>query len=171
MRYVDLVLRLSIMIKSYSWLAYAWQKSWYTVSFLTFFSIRLLQTLIPLDFKRAGQILDDDLYDRLVKRMREGVTVVVLMDCCHSGTALDLPYEINATQSKMSFNQGFDIGRFEQAALCCMCLFYLSQILLDWFSCVLFLRAWTFFWAQWCSTDNAVLMAPSFQLFPAPMKK
>jgi len=89
------------------------------------------ETLIPLDFKRAGQILDDDLYERLVKRMREGVTVVVLMDCCHSGTALDLPYEINATQSKMSFNQGFDIGRFEQAALCCMCLFYLSQILLD----------------------------------------
>jgi hypothetical protein len=36
--------------------------------------------------------------------MPAGVNVTVLMDCCHSGTALDLPYEINATQSKVRGN-------------------------------------------------------------------
>ena len=90
------------------------------------------QTLIPLDFKRAGQILDDDLYKRLVTRMSKGVTVVVLMDCCHSGTALDLPYEINATQSKMSYNQGFNTGLLDNATSvigCCLCLFYLMEML------------------------------------------
>ncbi len=94
------------------------------------FSCTLVQTLIPLDFKRAGQILDDDLYKRLVLRMSKDVTVVVLMDCCHSGTALDLPYEINATQSKMQFNNGFDMGMLGGAAdafTCCLC----AMLLLD----------------------------------------
>jgi len=90
------------------------------------------ETLIPLDFKRAGQILDDDLYKRLVTKIAKGVTVVVLMDSCHSGTALDLPYEINATQSKMSLNQGFNSGLLDNATSvigCCMCAFYLFQML------------------------------------------
>ena len=80
--------------------------------------------MIPLDFQRAGQIIDDDIYKRLVTQMPANVTVVVLMDCCHSGTALDLPYEINATQSKMSLNQGFNMGLLDNAALvagCCLC--------------------------------------------------
>lgn len=92
------------------------------------------QTLIPLDFKRAGQILDDDLYKRLVLRMSKDVTVVVLMDCCHSGTALDLPYEINATQSKMTLNNGFNtglLGGAAEAAMCCMCAMMLLGDLLD----------------------------------------
>jgi len=90
------------------------------------------ETLIPLDFKRAGQILDDDLYKRLVTKIAKGVTVVVLMDSCHSGTALDLPYEINATQSKMSLNQGFNSGLLDNATSvigCCLCTFYLFQLL------------------------------------------
>jgi len=92
------------------------------------------ETLIPLDFKRAGQILDDDLYKRIVKRMAAGVTVVVLMDSCHSGTALDLPYEINATQSKMRLNQGFNMGLLDNASSvigCCFCAMYLFQLLGD----------------------------------------
>jgi metacaspase-1 len=83
------------------------------------------QTLIPVDFQKAGQIVDDDLYKHLVKSMPAGVTVTVLMDCCHSGSALDLPYEINATQSKMSYNQGFNAGLLDdpvQMACCAICL-------------------------------------------------
>lgn len=90
------------------------------------------ETLIPLDFKRAGHILDDDLYKRLVTKMAKGVNVCVLMDCCHSGTALDLPYEINATQSKMSLNQGFDLGMLDNATSligCCLCAAYLFEML------------------------------------------
>jgi hypothetical protein len=83
------------------------------------------ETLIPLDFKNSGQILDDDIYKRLVTQMPANVTVVVLMDSCHSGTALDLPYEINATQSKMTLNQGFNMGLLDNNAAivagCCLC--------------------------------------------------
>lgn len=89
------------------------------------------ETLIPLDFKRAGQIIDDDLYERLVKKMPAGVTVVVLMDCCHSGTALDLPYEINATQSKMHLNQGFNMGLLGDPLMAACCIFYVLSCLGD----------------------------------------
>jgi hypothetical protein len=45
------------------------------------------------------------------------------MDCCHSGTVLDLPYRFNADDSKMSLNQHslthllgkMDVG----TAVCC----------------------------------------------------
>jgi hypothetical protein len=42
------------------------------------------ETLIPVDFKTAGQIIDDDVLEILVKPMRAGVHCTVLMDCCHS---------------------------------------------------------------------------------------
>lgn len=83
------------------------------------------ETLIPVDFQSAGQIIDDELYERLVTKMPAGVTVVVLMDCCHSGTALDLPYQINATQSQMSLSEGFNFSLLDNAAGvigCCLCL-------------------------------------------------
>ena len=41
------------------------------------------ETLIPVDFQKAGQIRDDDLLKILVHPMREGVTMTCLMDCCH----------------------------------------------------------------------------------------
>ncbi|KAJ3394664.1 Ca(2+)-dependent cysteine protease [Lobulomyces angularis] len=49
-------------------------------------------TLVPLDFQENGQIVDDDLNDLLVKSLPEGAKLTVFMDCCHSGTILDLPY-------------------------------------------------------------------------------
>lgn len=51
------------------------------------------ETLIPVDFESAGQIRDDDLSKYLVRAMPEGVLLVSLMDCCHSGSVLDLPYK------------------------------------------------------------------------------
>lgn len=37
------------------------------------------QTLIPVDFKNAGQIVDDDIYKDLVVPMKAGVNVTVLV--------------------------------------------------------------------------------------------
>lgn len=69
------------------------------------------ETLIPLDFQRNGQIRDDDLLAHLVKPMAAGVTMTCLMDCCHSGTVLDLPYRFVADGDhvEMERNEGFDI--------------------------------------------------------------
>merc|ERR1711862_592252 len=44
----------------------------------------------------GGQILDDELYEHLVCAMPPGSTLTCLMDCCHSGTVLDLPYNFVA---------------------------------------------------------------------------
>lgn len=68
------------------------------------------ETLIPVDFNRTGQIVDDDILKILVKPMKAGVNVTVLMDCCHSGTVLDLPYRFSADDSKMHIDQGFNMN-------------------------------------------------------------
>jgi hypothetical protein len=44
------------------------------------------ESIIPVDFQTAGQIVDDDILKTLVKPMAEGVHCTILMDCCHSGT-------------------------------------------------------------------------------------
>ena len=43
--------------------------------------------------------VDDELNERLVKPLLPGVTLHALMDCCHSGTVLDLPYRCKADMS------------------------------------------------------------------------
>jgi len=68
------------------------------------------ETLIPLDYASSGQIRDDDLLQKLVKPMKDGVFVTSIMDCCHSGTVLDLPYNFRAdgVQNGLEENPGFD---------------------------------------------------------------
>jgi len=53
------------------------------------------ETLVPLDHSRAGQISDDVLWGSLVYALPEGARLTALMDMCHSGTGLDLPYDYN----------------------------------------------------------------------------
>jgi len=50
------------------------------------------EALVPVDFNEVGLLMDDDLFDILIEPLPEGVHMVSLMDCCHSGTILDLPY-------------------------------------------------------------------------------
>lgn len=70
------------------------------------------ETLIPVDFQRRGQIRDDDLLKYLVKPMSEGVLMTCLMDCCHSGTVLDLPYNFigDGEHFEMERNGNFDMS-------------------------------------------------------------
>ena len=62
---------------------------------------------------RRGQIRDDDLLKNLVLPMKKGVFVTSVMDCCHSGTVLDLPYNFKADGEHDSMeeeaNYDFDV--------------------------------------------------------------
>ena len=53
------------------------------------------ETLCPCDYDTAGQIVDDDVHEALVKGIPEGVRLTAIMDCCHSQSILDLPYTYN----------------------------------------------------------------------------
>ena len=69
------------------------------------------ESIIPVDFQDNGQIIDDDILDIFVKRMKGGVTCTVVMDCCHSGSVLDLPYYYSANDKggmKMEKKFAFD---------------------------------------------------------------
>jgi len=55
-------------------------------------------TLVPVDYNKpgVGQILDKQLYEDLVCAMPAETSMTCMMDCCHSGTVLDLPYNFVA---------------------------------------------------------------------------
>ena len=42
-------------------------------------------TLCPVDYDSAGQMIDDEIYDILVKPLPQGVKMHAILDCCHSG--------------------------------------------------------------------------------------
>lgn len=73
------------------------------------FTYIFICSLIPVDFQTAGHIVDDDIINMLVKPMPKDVTVTVLMDCCHSGTVLDLPYKISADDTEFSREDNFNM--------------------------------------------------------------
>ncbi|KAM3281931.1 metacaspase-1 [Capsicum chacoense] len=50
------------------------------------------ETLCPLDFKTQGMIVDDELNATLVRPLPRGAKLHAIIDACHSGTMLDLPF-------------------------------------------------------------------------------
>lgn len=50
------------------------------------------ETLFPCDFKSQGMISDDVLNEILIKPLPNGAKMTCILDACHSGTGLDLPY-------------------------------------------------------------------------------
>ncbi|RKP22239.1 peptidase C14, caspase domain-containing protein [Syncephalis pseudoplumigaleata] len=55
------------------------------------------ETIVPLDYEKAGMIVDDDLHELLVRPLKPGVRLTAVFDCCHSGTVLDLPFTYKCT--------------------------------------------------------------------------
>lgn len=53
------------------------------------------EVLCPIDCDKNGFIVDDLIKSRLVDKLNSNVTLVVLIDACHSGTVLDLRYTYN----------------------------------------------------------------------------
>lgn len=58
------------------------------------------ETIYPLDHKTAGIIVDNDMNRILVQPLPRGCRLTAIFDCCHSGSALDLPY-MYSTQGKL----------------------------------------------------------------------
>ncbi|GAX24014.1 hypothetical protein FisN_26Lh083 [Fistulifera solaris] len=75
------------------------------------------ETLIPVDFKTQGHIVDDDILRLLVKPMMNDVHVTVLMDCCHSGTVFDLPYTFGANDTCVRRESGFNLDQVHESQL------------------------------------------------------
>ena len=53
------------------------------------------ETICPCDYDTSGMIIDDEIKLTLLDPLPEGAHFFGLMDCCHSGTSLDLQYNIN----------------------------------------------------------------------------
>lgn len=65
------------------------------------------ETIVPKDFRSAGQITDDVLHKLLVTPLPKGVWYVAVFDCCHSASCLDLPYMFEVNDE--------NAGKLEQA--------------------------------------------------------
>jgi len=63
------------------------------------------ETILPVDYKSSGQIIDDEMNAIMVRPLPEGVRLTAIFDSCHSGTALDLPY-VYADDGKLVVQKG-----------------------------------------------------------------
>ncbi|KAJ3067141.1 hypothetical protein HDU98_009662 [Podochytrium sp. JEL0797] len=69
-------------------------------------------TICPVDFATEGMIDSDMLHKVLVKAMPQGCKLTVIMDCCHSGTMLELPYTYRPDlDGKMSRKELLQAGK------------------------------------------------------------
>ncbi|KAG9076211.1 Ca(2+)-dependent cysteine protease [Ceratobasidium sp. UAMH 11750] len=50
------------------------------------------ESICPTDYEEAGVLVDDELFELLVKPLPEGAGLTALFDSCHSGSVLDLPW-------------------------------------------------------------------------------
>jgi hypothetical protein len=50
------------------------------------------EVIYPVDFQRAGHIVDDQIHDVVVRPLQPGVRLTAIFDSCHSGSVMDLPY-------------------------------------------------------------------------------
>jgi Ca2+-binding EF-hand superfamily protein len=58
------------------------------------------ETLVPVDYKVSGLLVDDELRRLVVVPMPKGARLTCVFDCCHSGTVLDLGYKVKLVGDK-----------------------------------------------------------------------
>ncbi|KAF9963138.1 Ca(2+)-dependent cysteine protease [Modicella reniformis] len=68
------------------------------------------ETIYPVDHEDAGFIVDDIMHEIMVGSLPEGCRLTAIMDCCHSGSALDLPYIYSTTGNIKEPNVLADVG-------------------------------------------------------------
>jgi hypothetical protein len=73
---------------------------------------RYKETLIPVDVAKSGPIQADELYNVLFCAMPAGVTLTCVMDCCHGGSVIDLPYHFIADSDRreMYYDDSFNFA-------------------------------------------------------------
>ncbi|RHZ62423.1 hypothetical protein Glove_340g31 [Diversispora epigaea] len=74
------------------------------------------ETIMPLDFQTAGQIVDDEMHNIMVDPLPAGVGFTAIFDSCHSGTVLDLPY-IYSTQGHVKQHKIVEGGSKKNSAV------------------------------------------------------
>jgi len=55
------------------------------------------ECLCPLDYDTKGPIIDDDVRKLIIDKLPYGCDVLILLDCCHSGSGVDLRYNYVTT--------------------------------------------------------------------------
>ena len=50
------------------------------------------EALVPTNYRDAGCLQDNEVFDLLVTPLDSGVKLTIILDCCHSGTAVDLSF-------------------------------------------------------------------------------
>lgn len=76
------------------------------------------EALIPTDYEDTGIIRDTLFFKTLLAPMKKGVMVTCIIDCCHTGVMIDLPYlwttkgDKGEPLPKMSLNNDFSFVRF-----------------------------------------------------------
>jgi hypothetical protein len=76
-------------------------------------------TIVPVDFERRGQITSDTLHRHLVSRLPPTSTLFVIFDCCHSGSAIELPFVYRTDgEGNITLMEGVQagMGLFSQAS-------------------------------------------------------
>lgn len=58
----------------------------------------MCETLCPMDFQQAGEIMDFEMNRTLINPLPQGVKFHAIIDACHSGSALNLPYSATVKQ-------------------------------------------------------------------------
>lgn len=54
------------------------------------------EVLVPIDYIKSGVIKDDWLYTNICKKIPLGVKFICITDCCHSGSMLDLKFNLKS---------------------------------------------------------------------------
>jgi hypothetical protein len=60
-------------------------------------------SIYPVDYMDKGEIIDDDIFKKLLIPLPKGVRMTAIVDCCHSGTIFDLPFEYDKKIRKTNY--------------------------------------------------------------------
>ena len=75
--------------------------------------------ICPSDYNKHGVIHDDWLKNHFINRLHPTTKVFILMDCCHSGTNVNLPYQIvNEKEALITTNNNSLLARVIKISGC-----------------------------------------------------